>query len=187
MEMPRYAWQILDAEGRRKYVSPAEFRCFLHVTERMPRQVQAFCQLVAYAGCRISEGLNVCGYHLGRGEVVLRTLKRRQLVYRIVQIPEVLAELLKALADPSAPEQRLWSVDRSTAYRWIKRAMRHAFIIGRHACPKGLRHGYGTRNVLAGTPVNLIQKWMGHASVKSTTVYLDVVGAQERQFAEKTW
>jgi len=181
------AWQLFDREGRRKYVNPAEFRYFLAAAEALPLRANLFCQLLAYAGCRISEALALCPHHIGDGEVVFRTLKRRRLVHRVVQVPKPLTDLLRRLGDPARPEMPLWRVARSTAYRWVKKGMRFAAIGGRHASPKGLRHCFGARYALAGAPLPLIQKWLGHASIRTTAIYLDPVGPEERRFAERAW
>lgn len=58
---------------------------------------------------------------------------------------------------------------------------------GQHATPKGLRHGFGVHAVRAGVPLNLVQRWMGHASMTTTAIYLQVVGAEERELAERMW
>jgi hypothetical protein len=53
----------------------------------------------------------------------------------------------------------------------------HAVMEGRqdgpHASPKGVRHGFG---VAAAIPLNLVQKWLGHAQLSTTAIYADTVG-----------
>jgi integrase/recombinase XerD len=60
-------------------------------------------------------------------------------------------------------------------------------IAGPMACPKGLRHAFGIRAAGHSIPTNLIQRWMGHASLTTTAIYLDAVGLEERQFASRMW
>lgn len=53
------------------------------------------------------------------------------------------------------------------------------------ASPKGLRHGshgFGVAAVSAGIPLNLVQKWLGHAQVSTTAIYADATGAEEKDF-----
>ena len=38
-----------------------------------------------------------------------------------------------------------------------------------------------------GVPQNLVQRWLGHASATTTAIYLDAVGIEEREFAERMW
>lgn len=182
-----YSWQLYTAQGLRKYVSLHELRSYMAAVKALPRDAKCFCELVALTGCRISEALEMCAQQVSAGEVVLRTLKRRKLVHRCLQVPEWLTEGLAALGDGNLPTARLWRVSRATAYRWIKMVMRLARIHGNQASPKGLRHGFGVRYALAKVPLSVIQKWMGHSSPKTTAVYLDAVGLEEREFARAGW
>ncbi|MEJ8562312.1 tyrosine-type recombinase/integrase [Yoonia sp. GPGPB17] len=77
--------------------------------------------------------------------------------------------------------------NRSTAYRWIKRLMADANIRGVQACPKSLRHGFGIHALNASIPLNLLQKWMGHADLSTTAIYANASGAEERGIAERMW
>jgi integrase/recombinase XerD len=70
---------------------------------------------------------------------------------------------------------RLWPVDRTTAWRWVRRVMNDARLKGPQASPRGLRHGFGVQAVIDGTPLQTIQTWMGHKELESTAVYADVV------------
>jgi integrase len=67
--------------------------------------------------------------------------------------------------------------------------MTAAGISGPHATPKGLRHGFGVRAVTGEKPVplNMVKKWLGHADLKTTAIYVDAVGAEEDQLAERMW
>ena len=49
--------------------------------------------------------------------------------------------------------------------------------------PKGLRHGFGVAAVSAGSPLNLVQKWLGHAQLTTTAIYADAVGEEEQSIA----
>ena len=50
-----------------------------------------------------------------------------------------------------------------TGWRAVHAVMQAAGLDGVHASPKGLRHGFGVAAVTAGIPLNLVQKWLGHA------------------------
>ena len=65
--------------------------------------------------------------------------------------------------------------------------MRQAGITGVHASPKGIRHGYGVAAMMAGIPCPLIQRWMGHARLETTSCYLQAFGREERALAERLW
>jgi integrase/recombinase XerD len=60
-------------------------------------------------------------------------------------------------------------------------------IDGRRACPRGLRHAFGIGTLQAGIPLNVTQKWMGHASLTTTAIYAEASGPEEIGFAEQFW
>jgi integrase/recombinase XerD len=88
----------------------------------------------------------------------------------------------------SAPDlagDRLWTWSRTTAWRRVKEVMAGAGVTGTPAMPKGLRHGFGVNAFQASVPPHLVQRWLGHASLKTTSIYGDVMGPEERAFAER--
>lgn len=180
-------WQVWDERGRRKYLTEAETQRFLSATVAMDNRRRAFCLVVAYTGCRVSEALLLTKGQIAPGVITLSTLKRRRPVFRQLQVPIWLTDQLLELGNDCGDDDRLWRAHRATAWRWIKQAMNFAAIAGACASPKGLRHGFGMRAAHAQTPPNLIQRWLGHASPETTMIYLDACGAEERAFAERAW
>jgi integrase/recombinase XerD len=65
--------------------------------------------------------------------------------------------------------------------------MQAAGLEGVPASPKGLRHGFGVAAATAGIPLNLVQKWLGHAQLSTTAVYANAVGAEEKEIARRMW
>jgi hypothetical protein len=47
--------------------------------------------------------------------------------------------------------------------------------------------GFGVAAVTAGIPLNLVQKWLGHAQLSTTAVYANAVGAEEKDIARRMW
>jgi integrase len=62
-----------------------------------------------------------------------------------------------------------------------------ANIVGTHAMLKGLRHGFGVHAFQSLVPDHLVQRWLDHASLKTTSIYGDVIGPDERAFAACMW
>src|SRR5262249_59548018 len=89
--------------------------------------------------------------------------------------------------DPQAAARRLWPWHRVTAWRLIKRVMALAHVMGRLASPRGLRHGFGVGTLQSGVPLNLLQRWLGHARITTTAIYADVSGPEELAFAVRFW
>jgi integrase len=182
---------MFDRSGNRKYLNGQERKAFRHAVaaeKNLPRK--AFLLTLFYTGCRISEALNV---PVGRIDLMNRaitfeTLKRRRPgCFRSVPVPDSLAEILRNLVAGKGDSERLWKFSRSTAYRMVRAKMRRAHVAGAMACPKGLRHGHGVACVAVKIPLTTIQKWLGHARLETTAIYLDVLGEEERALAKRLW
>jgi integrase/recombinase XerD len=67
--------------------------------------------------------------------------------------------------------------------------MDDAGLSGLHAMSKGLRHGVGITAVRSGVPLNLVQRWLGHAQISTTAaIYGDAVDlSEEHAFAARMW
>lgn len=192
MRRDAFEWghdQLLSLSGQRKYLCATEFRRFLDEAESEDAETRIFCRLLGLAGCRISEALELTAHSLDTegSRVVFRTLKRRRRVYRAVPIPAALMLELSRLADAEGPEARLWPWSRQTGWRRVKAVMAKAGIAGPQATPKGLRHQFGILAAERNIPTGVAQRWMGHASPKTTAIYQQAVGAEERAFAERMW
>jgi integrase len=150
---------------------------------------------LAWTGARISEvlALTRTSFQLECGVVAFVTLKRRRHCVREVPIPPALMAALDrqfALTQASpagADQERLWRWRRETGWRIIKKAMIAAKVEGRCACPKGLRHGLGVGALQAGVPLNLVQRWLGHARISTTAIYTEAIGPEERAIAARFW
>lgn len=102
-------------------------------------------------------------------------------------VPASLLETLVRFGAQKDGPTSLWSWSRAAAYRRVKHVMLEAGIHGVHASPKGLRHGFGVACVERNIPLNMIQKWLGHAQLATTAIYLNAVGEEERRLAARLW
>jgi integrase/recombinase XerD len=96
-------------------------------------------------------------------------------------------DLRAAQRDPKRANLRIWRFSRTTAWRYVKAVMAAARTFGTPAMPKGLRHGFGVHAIQSGVPPHLLQRWFGHASLRTTAIYCDVIGPDERAFAARMW
>ena len=176
--------------GRRKYLTPDERQRFIETAQNWPDPATgSLCLLLAYSGCRISEALalNTINFDAGEGCVAFRSLKKRgRIIIRTVPLPPGMFTRLPI--NRAGLSDRLWPISRSTAWARIKAVMIAAGMEpGIHATPKGLRHGFGIHAVRCGIPLNLVQRWLGHADIATTAIYADALGAEERELAERMW
>jgi integrase len=190
--------QLYDPNGRRKYLTPAERQEFIEASEAAFKQIRTFCGTLAHTGCRISEALALTADRVDIHDGVLiieSKKKRRRGVYRAIPVPPAFLDTLNAVHDlgaaRSGPDSgrsvHLWPWSRPTGWRHVCGVMRTAGIAGLHATPKGLRHGFGIKAVVSNVPLNMIQKWLGHAQLATTAIYADAIGPEEKQLAERMW
>jgi integrase/recombinase XerD len=180
---------LFDGTGRRKYLCDSELARFHQALRKADPATRNFCQLIAMTGCRISEALATTPKHLDidAKRIIFRTLKRRKISFRAVPVPDALLCEQVTLATGKGDDDRLWQWARQTGWRKIRTVMEKAAISGPMAMPKGLRHAYGIRAASKNVPPNIIQRFLGHADQATTAVYLDAVGEEEREYAERMW
>jgi len=197
-EMQALAGELFHRDGSRKYLTLEERAAFLESSRRFPRDVETFCHVLTYGGCRLAEALALTAdrVDLHTHSLTFETLKKRQRgIYRVVPVPPALALMLDHVHDLRRAQRRkdrgrdvrLWAWSAVTAWRKVKAVMDAAGITGYHATPKGLRHGFGVAAVQASIPLNLVQRWLGHAQLSTTAIYAEAMGKEERDIASRMW
>jgi integrase/recombinase XerD len=158
-----------------------------------------FCGLLAYTGCRVSEGLALTfdKVDMTNNMIVFETLKkRRKGIYRAVPVPAAFMDALDMVHGIRETKKRpnggkgekLWNWSRTTAWRRVKEVMEAAGLQdGVHSTPKGLRYGFGVAAVKNGIALNMAQRWLGHAHITTTAIYADAVGEEEHAIAARMW
>ena len=136
------------------------------------------------AGLRVSEALALEDGDLSL-DVELPTLRVRQGKGRKARIVPVHPELHSALSSAlqfGNIEQGDKSVKatRSTADRWIREATASAqkagaIAAGRKISNHTLRHSYARHLLTSGIPINYLSRWLGHSTIQTTLVYLELV------------
>jgi integrase/recombinase XerD len=198
MGEPTFGTMSLYArQGGRKYLNAAERERFLRALNSVSPRVRLFCGVMFWTGSRISETLAVSANAIDLDDrlVGFETLKRRrQGVIRQVPLPDQLLcdleqefSLRASQMDTQLAAERLWPWSRTTAWRYVKAVMVKAEVTGSAAMPKGMRHAFGVAAFRSSVPPNLVQRWLGHASLETTSIYADVAGREEREFAARIW
>jgi len=194
------SWQLYAGDGQRKYLNQQERDAFLAAAARYSNpRIRTLCAVLALTGCRISEALALTADRVDAADKVLifeSLKKRRRGHYRAVPVPtDLINELIWIHGlttiwkmEGGGRSRRLWPMDRSVAWRHIKAVMADAGIVtGTRTTPRGLRHGFGVAAVSSGVPLNLVQRWLGHAQISTTAIYADVMGPEERTLAARMW
>lgn len=191
--------ELFDQAGNRKYLTQQERELILFAAAGGAGELRTLVGVLVYTGCRISEALELTAdrVDLRDGVIVFESLKKRKRgVFRAVPVPPKLLDelqLVHRIRETEAKRGRgrkvpLWNMSRATAWRQIRDLMKGAGIgQGAARSSKGLRHGFGVAAVTAGIPLNLVQRWLGHAQLSTTAIYADAVGAEEKTIAARMW
>jgi site-specific recombinase XerD len=148
----------------------------------------SFCLTLAVTGARISEVLALTSdrIDIANEAIVFETLKQRESkVFRAVPAPGWLLQSIARLE--VAPGARLWPWGRTHGWQVIKDVMSKADIVDHLRKPKALRHALGVEAGQQGVPLNITQRWLGHARIETTSIYCGAIGREERALAQRTW
>lgn len=188
---------LYDQQGNRKYLTKSERQAFIDTAKRSVPEIETFCLTLAYTGARISEVLFLIPLRIdtSANAIIIESLKkRRRGIYRAIPVPaDLLARLdeihdiFNLRSDRTLNQSRIWDWSRTTAWQRVKTVMRAAGITEERAMPKALRHAFGVGGTQSGVPLNLIQRWLGHADIQTTAIYVNVMGDEERILADRMW
>ncbi len=148
---------MFDQKRCRKSLNDSERKRFLKAAKALDEgSWKAFCVVLYYTGCRISEALHLTAERLDSSQkcLVFETLKRRRSGgFRAVPIPETLIGLIQQQSANLSPDALLFPFSRPTAYRWVMECMEVGKIKGAMASPRGLRHGFAIACVAKNIPL----------------------------------
>ena len=188
--VPAISLSLYTGAGRRKYLTAGERERFVAAAASSQPKIETLCLMLAWTGCRITEALNLTHGDLDveGGMVSVRSLKKRRAgIVREVPVPPAFLVAVRQVHGNGRPDKRLWPIGRTTAWRYVKDVMAIAQVGETAASPKGLRHGFGVHALRSGIPLNLLQRWLGHADIATTAIYADVLGVEEREIAARMW
>lgn len=135
------------------------------------------------AGLRIAEALalEVSDLSLDAEPPTLRVRAGKGNRPRIVPMHrELQAALRSALSYGSIDQGRLVDVHPSTAWRWVRSAVRRAEELGaispgRRIGTHTLRHSFARHLLMNNIQINYLSRWLGHSSIQTTLIYLELV------------
>ncbi len=203
-EAPRAATPQQDALAKRRtggdlpeYLEVPEISGLLQSAPHA--QARLLILLQWRAGLRVSEALQVQDLRLDDDNPVLQVRRGKGKKPRSVPVhPELRAALQSAMAygrlvrrgpvigrgERTRPwrgsADELHGPHRSTAWRWVQEALERAVQLGR--IPGGrrvgthtLRHSAARHWLASGIPINVVQRWLGHALLATTLIYLEIL------------
>jgi integrase/recombinase XerD len=157
--------------------------------ELLGDRVHAFVRALWLTGGRVSEvlGLKVADLDLRARTAHLATLKRRKPTVRAVPLPTGYLGELALLVNTEGLKagDRLFPWSRNRAFEIVRDVLVAAGVDRERAHPHALRHGHAVHAVLAGVPLNIVQRQLGHALISTTSIYLAVTGEDVRRAYER--
>ena len=92
----------------------------------------------------------------------------------------MLGALNNALTYGDISQGRIIEAHPTTAWRWVKTAVKRAEELGaispgKHISTHTLRHSYARHLLMNGIPINFLSRWLGHSSIQTTLIYLELV------------
>lgn len=158
------------------------------ITNEPDQQRRAVLIMLYTTGCRVSE---LCGLSWAdvltvgnNGEESAKiTLYGKGEKTRVVDLPAEVWRIFrtKQREDPDAAifadQATGQPLNRHQVHRIVRRAARRVGITG-NVSSHWLRHCHATHAIQNGCPLHLIQKQLGHASLATTGIYLDVVAGE---------
>ena len=143
------------------------------------------------AGLRVSEALalDVSDLSLESDLPTIRVRSGKGRKARVVPVhPELAAAFRMALSYGNVTKGRLIDAHRSTACRWVQAEVERAEWLGAIASDRRvgthtLRHSYARHLMMHGVPINYLSRWLGHSSIQTTPIYLELVPDPTRSLA----
>ena len=133
------------------------------------------------AGLRVSEALalEAIDLNLDGDNPTLRVREGKGGRSRVVPMhPELAAG--NFLTFGNVRRGPIFDTSRSTAWRWLKTALARAEELnqipaGRKVATHTLRHSAARHWLASGVPINVVSRWLGHASLQTTLIYLEIL------------
>jgi site-specific recombinase XerD len=117
--------------------------------------------------------------------VKMRTMKRKKEVYRTIPLHQDLKKIFSIYSSGRrkyGKDEKIFPMRRQAVDEFLKRMQRDlGFRIHAHK----FRHTFAVKAIMDGVPLNVVQKWLGHSSVFTTSVYTDVTGMDTKEWMNR--
>ena len=114
---------------------------------------------------------------IGRGPRWPTTTERRIAADELTHStsPSLHGALSNALAYGDIGQGRIKEAHPTTAWRWVKTAVKRAEEVraiapGKRIDTHTLRHSYAHNLLLSDIPINYLSRWLGHSSIQTTLI-----------------
>lgn len=151
-----------------------------HQTDEQKRRNKNLILVFAYTGMRKGEILNLIVDDIDFNRRVLAIRQGKGRKDRNIPIANRIIVPLREQCTGKSSKERLFDhLDARSAYRIVTGLSKACGLDGFH--PHSLRHYFGTRLSEMGADLRDIQELMGHESIETTAIYLDVSSRHLRE------
>ncbi len=139
-------------------------------------------------GARIDEALALrpADFNLNINTVSLITLKKRKRTTRVIPLhPELKDAVMGYFLDnhiDTKNQDPLFPMKRQAVDLYMKKMQKD---LGLRIHAHKFRHTFAVKAILSGTPLNVLQQWLGHSSIFTTSIYLDITGMDTSDFMKR--
>ncbi len=147
-------------------------------------------------GGRIDEVLQLrpCDINLQTNTVRIITLKQgkdrktglKKEVFRILpmhpDLRDIYMQYLLETGSKQDSKELLFPMKRQVVDLYLKKIQSD---IGLKIHAHKFRHTFAVKAIMDGVPLNVLQQWMGHSSVLTTSIYTQITGMDTSQFMER--
>lgn len=186
--IPQKALSRIMGKQLPKYFTADEIKRILTEDLRLKKYKAYVLSLLLWnTGARIGEAVNIKVEDIDfpARVIKIKTLKRKGHVRVIPTKPELLGELAIYINHYELKRNdKLFNVSTRAAYNWITYACRLAGIDDDRAHPHTLRHSFAINCLLQGTPITVLQDWLGHRDIAKTLIYTKILAHDTRKFMD---
>jgi len=164
-------------------VEPLELWEYTLIMAKLPPHWQNFYQLLWETGIRVSEALKLKRSDLENAGVwVIRTKRKDHLREHLPLSPDLYTRILSWLE--LSPRRVIFPYTASAAWLALRKACIAAGV-RQSIHPHSFRHGFGTRARQAGYDIAVVQRLLGHTSIRSTERYFKATRSEVADAARK--
>ena len=164
-----------------QFLSPGEVKLLIigiegrHPSHFIAARNVLLARTMYQCGLRVAEAVTIKAQDLSEGSLMVRQGKGSK--DRVVPLSEGLEHDLRTYASfrRIRADRPLFQITTRQA-RTIITEGAHKAGISKDVSPHTLRHSFGRQCVLNGVPLNVLQRWLGHASIETTFIYVDLAG-----------
>lgn len=160
-------------------LSQSEIQKMFDVCDNLKHKV--IISLLYSCGFRVSELLNLQWKNIDRGRMIINILQAKGKKDRQVPLDPSLIDLLEKYYYKYKPSNYVLNGEKpntqytsSSVNQVLKQLSQKAGICNKRVYAHLMRHTSATHMVEAGMDINLIQRLLGHNSVKTTNIYLHI-------------